>query len=134
MENCIYAAGLMDGEGTITLSRRNGGEFRSPIVSMSSTTYELVQFMKDSFGGCVSSHKTYKSHHKPSWVWKISGDSAINFLRSVSPHMKEPEKLRRSQLILTQYKAVTKRNGKYNTKDREAKFAFEALFFHPSTP
>lgn len=124
----------MDGEGTVTLSRRNGGKFRSPVVSMSSTTHELVEFMKTSFGGCISSHKTYKLHHKPSWVWKVTGDSAINFLLSVSPHMREPEKLRRSNLILTQYKEVTKRNGKYTAEEQEDKLAFEALFFHPSTP
>lgn len=128
-----YAAGLVDGEGTITLIKGNS-KFRSPVVSMSSTTYELVDFMKSTFGGHISHHKTYKPHHKPSYSWKIGYNRAIWFLELVLPFLKEPEKKRRALLIISSYKNTTIRNGKYSQKMLTSKLAFESEFFHPSTP
>ncbi len=130
----IYAAGLIDGEGTITLSHVNGNEFRSPCVSVSSTTYELVEFLRETYGGTIVKHKVYQDHHKQSFSWKVNYNKAVNTLEKVSPYLKEPEKLRRANLILQEYKKVTKRNGKYSSEELKAKLDFQHLFFHPSTP
>jgi len=47
-----YVAGLIDGEGTITLSHDNSGDaYRAPVVSMTSTTRELVDLLHDEYGG-----------------------------------------------------------------------------------
>lgn len=130
-----YAAGLIDGEGTITLGRKHSScRFRSPIISMSSTTVELVNFMKSTFGGCISNHKTYQSHHKSSYSWRLSYDKAIEIMSLLIPFLREPEKRRRVLLILSTYKSVTKRNGKYPLELEVLKFQFEQEFFHPSTP
>jgi hypothetical protein len=130
----IYTAGLIDGEGTITLTHKRNNQFRSPCVSVSSTTLELVQFLEKTYGGSISKHKVYRDHHKQSYSWKVHYNQAISFLTKVTPYLKEPEKLRRANLILTGYKSVTKRNGKYSSDELEAKLAFEDVFFHPSTP
>jgi len=130
-----YAAGLIDGEGTITLSRRRKGyRFRSPVISMSSTTIELVEFMKSTFGGSISSHKTYQLHHKKSYSWKIVDNTAVKLSELLLPFLREPEKRRRAELIAHDYKLATTKNGKYNPDKLAAKVFFEQTFFHPSTP
>lgn len=129
-----YAAGLVDGEGTITLSRNHRSTNRIPVVSMTSTTPELVYAMRDAFGGQVRRHRTYRHNHSDSYIWSVRHDSAIRTMRRIRPYLRVGEKVRRADLVLTRYKAVTPRNGKYSPELRRAKAAFERDFFHPSTP
>lgn len=130
-----YAAGLFDGEGTVTLSKHQATDkFRCPTLSMSSTTLSLLEFMRDVFGGSISFHKTYKSHHKSSYSWKVRNDSALSIAQALQPYIKEPEKRRRIDLLVSQYKIVTSRNGKYSEELLARKLDFEQTFFHPSTP
>lgn len=125
-----YTAGLMDGEGTVTLIKSHSTDrYRYPNVSITSTTHELIEFLVDNFGGLARAQKTYKEHHKQSWSWLIRGDKAIEMLELLVPYMKEPEKIRRANLIIEKYKSVTPRNGRYSTEMHLAKLAFEAEFF-----
>jgi hypothetical protein len=130
-----YAAGLFDGEGTVTLSRLHADDvFRAPMVSLSSTSFELVQFMKDNFGGAIISHKTYQPHHRKQWSWRLVRRSALAFLEKITPYIVEEEKKRRVHLILDEYLSVTPRNGKYSPVLFQRKSDFEKRFFHPSDP
>lgn len=128
-----YTAGLIDGEGTITLSRQNKKAlWRCPIISCSSTSYELLQFLKDNWGGSISKHKTYQDHHKQSWSWKLCRRRALAMLHEISPYMLEPEKVRRSRMLLDEYLEITPRNGKYSEDLKLRKASFELRFLHPS--
>ena len=127
--NLYYVAGLFDGEGTVTLAHNSNREFRRPIVSITSTSYELIEWLHNSFNGIVCNHRKYKDHHKKSWVWHIASDNAIKFLEQISDKIQEKEKIRRVNLILNKYKSVTKRNGKYTEKEIKAKQEFENEFF-----
>ena len=134
MKNIVhaYTAGVIDGEGTITLSRLPNREFRYPCVSVSSTTIEILDFLKENYGGTVSHHKTYQKHHKQSWSWKIMNRNAINLLTDIQDLLLDPIKSFRASLITTNYIALTPRNGKYTLEQRTKKLAFEQEFFHPS--
>lgn len=123
-------AGLMDGEGTIGISYLHSyRQFRTPYVSMSTTTPEISTWLKDSFGGSVSNHKVYQEHHKPSQSWKLTTWKPLTeLLTNILPHMLEPEKVRRGNLLLDTYKLVTVRNGKYTDEERDRKLAFEKDF------
>ncbi len=127
-----YAAGLMDGEGSIMLTKITKGKHRAPNVAISSTTHELLEFMKELFGGHISNKKNYATHHKKSWVWQLSYNAAYNFCKIISPYLKEPEKKRRAELIVKLYKAVTPRNGKYTTQQLQERVLFEEEFFEGS--
>lgn len=126
-----YAAGLIDGEGSITLIKTKS-EFRAPAVEMSSTCRELLVFMKSRYGGDIVCHKTYRPHHRPSWSWKVRQDAALRLMVRVLPFLREPEKRRRALHLVTHYKAVTVRNGRYTEAQMAAKKAFEEAFFHPA--
>jgi hypothetical protein len=130
-----YVAGLIDGEGTITLSHNNRGDaYRTPVVSMTSTTRELVDLIHDEYGGSVRFHRTYHVRHSNSFIWSVRHDRALKMLERISPYLRVPEKVSRANLILARYKAVTPRNGKYSAFQHDSKLEFEYLFFHPSTP
>lgn len=125
-----YAAGLVDGEGTVTLTKENArSKFGYPTISVTSTTFDLVNFLKKNYGGTIVTHKTYKSGHKQSWSWKVVSNGAIAMLEKIAPYMIENEKSRRAYLILKFYKILTPRNGKYTGTQAEEKFLFERNFF-----
>lgn len=125
-----YTAGLIDGEGTITLTRSKPTENRAPVVSVSSTTYEFMAYLKAGYGGSICRHKTYREHHKQSWFWSVRGVAAIELLEQVAMFLLEPAKKRRAEMILLEYQQVTKRNGKYNELERRMKEDFERRFFN----
>lgn len=130
-----YAAGLMDGEGTVTLMRvRKSAKYKAPVVSMTSTDRPLLIWLKDQFGGHVRTQKRYADHHKQAWVWHARYSAALNFLSQVRPWLRVPEKCRRADLLLQEYPRLTPRNGKYTSEMRTQKLAFEDRFFHPSAP
>jgi len=124
-----YAAGLIDGEGTITLGReRASSEFRHPIVSIPSTTPELVEFMRQVFTGTIS-NKVSLTGHTPSKTWRVCYGVAVEFLELTLPYLQEPEKVRRAQLLINEYRNLTPRNGKYSEEQRKKKLDFEKRFF-----
>jgi hypothetical protein len=129
-----YAAGLVDGEGTITLSRNHRGKMRCPVISMTSTTREMLQFMQERYGGSIRVQRTYGENHSTAYIWSAQYNRAIDTLQRIRPYLLVPEKIRRADLILQTYKSVTPRNGKYDAKTAIARHAFELEFFHPSTP
>lgn len=135
IKNLYYTAGLIDGEGSVLLSYKNKTDkFRHPNISLTSTTYSLIEFLKNNYGGHIVSQKVYKKHHKQSWVWKLNGRQAINLLSQLYPFLKEQEKYRRAKLLATKYIKLTPRNGKYTKEQLCKKQDFEKEFFHPSKP
>ena len=125
-----YAAGLVDGEGTITLVRQSRLQMKSPAISVSTTSYELVDFMKKTFGGYIVKLKApAKKHWKQAWHWQTSHDKAIAIIKSVAPFLREEKKKARAQLILEEYKKVTPRNGFYTEELLTARADFENRFF-----
>ena len=124
-----YAAGLIDGEGSVTLMKSGPSvPYKRPGVSVASTTYDLMIFMKENFGGHISKKKTYQSHHLPSYHWQVYNEGALRLLERISDYLIEPKKKARAKYLLKQYKIVTPRNGKYNPAMKEAKLLFEEEF------
>lgn len=128
-----YAAGILDGEGSILLSKeRAASRFRYPRVTVASTSIEILEAMYNLFGGCICTHKTYQKHHKKNWSWRADNTAAIEVLKLLLPYLRVPEKIYRATLIVTEYHQVTPRNGKYDDYLLDQKEQFEKRFFHPS--
>jgi hypothetical protein len=124
-----YTAGLFDGEGTVAFSRQRVTAFRAPMVSIPSCTFALVKFLKQTYGGNISTKRTYKTGHQKSYVWALRYDAALKFLAAILPHLKEPEKIRRAKMLVEEYKGLTLRNGRYSPQQLKLKRQFEKRFF-----
>ena len=128
-----YLAGLIDGEGTITITKEKANsKFKMPVVSVASTTIELLNAFVNNYGGVISNKKLYKEHHKPSFSWRLTNQKALILLNDVLPYMLEPVKIYRAKLLISSYNKLTSRNGKYTETQIKNKLEFEHLFFHPS--
>lgn len=94
----------------------NNNQFPSPCVSISSTTSELLQWIKNKVGsGTIKEKKNYNTeNHKNSYTYALRYNEAINLLQEISPYLVIHSKKERARLIIERYKEVTPRNGRYS--------------------
>ncbi|WP_156791523.1 LAGLIDADG family homing endonuclease [Bacillus sp. SG-1] len=127
-----YFAGIIDGEGSISLTRLHENEHRRPIISIASTDRELLVYLKELAGGSINNKKNYKpERHKNSYtlVYK-SKKEVLYILRKIHPYLRVSKKKQRALWILNHYERVTKRNGKYSRSALKEKLQFEEDFFN----
>lgn len=123
--DAAYIAGLVDGEGTVTLSRRHRNENRHIVVSISNTERPLLEYVLSSVGaGKITGKRTYQPQHTASYTYTISNRQALRLLDQIFPFLKT-YKAYRSELVLRDYIRLTPRNGRYTKKIKKARTTFE---------
>jgi hypothetical protein len=123
--DAAYIAGLVDGEGTVTLCRKHKNENRQLAVSISNTEREVLQYVLQRVGaGKITGKKTAKSHHTPSFTYAIYNRQALSLLEQLNSYLRTYKK-QRADLILMNYLKMTPRNGKYGHELLAARHAFE---------
>lgn len=123
-----YAAGILDGEGSISITRNHVGRWPSPQVSVASTDRELVEWLRARFGGSISTKQPRKPQHSLSYDWKLTDRRALHFLEVVQPFLVLERKIRRCDLLLKAYLNCTPRNGRYTEEMRQRKLALLTEF------
>lgn len=83
--NVAYVAGLVDGEGCIgfTKSRSN----LIPRVMITNTNKDLMDLLKENFGGHILSVKKVNDTWKRAYHWCICNKKAIDFLEKIEKHL-----------------------------------------------
>jgi hypothetical protein len=128
IEQAAYIAGLIDGEGTITLSRLHKGEMRRLVISIASTEKPLLTFVREATGfGRVTSKRTYRQNHAPGYTYYVTSRQALMLLGEIAPYLRSYKRIR-AELALAHYIALTPRNGKYDEGQREMRAQFEQQF------
>lgn len=125
-----YLAGIVDGEGTITLTRRNAFRFhRYAAVTISSCELSMLRYIGKIAGiGSITTKVTYNPNHSPEYTYRVYGRQAIDLMSVVIPYLRSYKK-KRAQLILSQYLKLTPRNGKYTPAMLKRKENFVNKFF-----
>lgn len=125
-EDAAYIAGLIDGEGTISLTRKHRGENRQLAVSISNTELPLLEYVHKVIGaGRITRKCAYSARHTPSATYAVSNRQALALIEQVAPYLRT-YKAQRAKLILDHYVRLTPRNGKYEPiqwREREAMIA-----------
>ena len=112
--DAAYIAGLIDGEGTISLTRRHRNENRQLEVSIASTEMALLEFVHNRVGaGRIAHKKRYSEKHRPSATYLISNRQALAFVTQIAPYLKS-YKARRARIVIENYVRLTPRNGVYS--------------------
>lgn len=127
-----YIAGIIDGEGSIMLQRFHTNQYPAPCVSIASTTIELLTWLKDTIGyGVIIKKKNYNPEkHKLSYSFVIKQNNAIKLLEDIYPYLIIESKRKCAEMIITQYKALTSRNGRYTDEQLAKKEMFYEEFIN----
>ena len=127
--DAAYIAGLIDGEGTITLSRRHAKDRRQLVVSIANTEIAILEFVLHcSHAGKITRKRVSAAHHTPSFAFCTSNRQALELLRQVAPYLRS-HKRERAQLVLDEYLKAVPRNGKYSPQLEAMRLSFENRFF-----
>ena len=111
-----YTAGIIDGEGCISIYRMKVFSHLALRVSVSSTDEWLCQFLKFSFGGHIYGPRR-RGHNKPCWEWRITSAGAGEFLRLILPYLR----LKRPQAELAiKFQGAKGRSRKGLTEEERA--------------
>lgn len=128
-----YLAGLIDGEGTVALTRRHRSDNRQLVVSISSTESAILDYVLHIVGaGRITRKRTYRFNHAQSFTYAIANRQALELLRQIYPYLKS-YKVARTALVLEHYVRLTPRNGKYTQQIIEERERFIHAFLRLST-
>lgn len=92
-ETLAYIAGIIDGEGTIFISRgKPTGDRTSPsyvaCLRVGNTDRRLIDFLYQAFQfGGVNERRTIDSRWKTCWMWAVTGPNAGKATRAVRPFL-----------------------------------------------
>ena len=127
--DAAYIAGLIDGDGSILLSKRHKNDNRQLVVSISNNDKELLNEILNIIGaGKITGKRTTSDKHNQNFTYSISNRQAIQLLDLITPHLKT-YKRKRAKLVLDDYTKVTPRNGKYSEALMHKREKFIEKFF-----
>ena len=91
-----YAAGFVDGEGCIAITRsfviaRNKYAYSVAVV-VSNGDRSVLDWMRDLWRGCVVASSDAGGNARQSWAWRTSGTGCEAFLRGIRPWMRIKER------------------------------------------
>lgn len=114
--NAAYIAALIDGEGTITLTRHNKNRQRTIKVDISNGDLKLLKWVKTSVGaGNINLKRPKNKEQAISYTYTIGNRQSLSLLSQILPYLKT-YKRKRAEIALKDYIKLTPRNGKYSPK------------------
>lgn len=128
-EQIAYLAGIVDGEGTITLTRKNIYRHRYLAITISNCELPLLEYVADIIGvGRITTKRTYNPKHSPGYTYQLYSRQALDLLKVLLPYLRT-YKQERARLILLNYLKLTPRNGKYTDEMIQKRKEFIDAFF-----
>ena len=90
-EKLAYLAGIIDGEGTITIFHYKRLNRYYLTVEVYNNSKELIDWLINNFGGdsrpIHSASRLIQTNWKITYVWRISNNETLNFLKAVYPYL-----------------------------------------------
>lgn len=126
--DAAYLAGLVDGEGSISLTRRHARDQRQLVLSVANTEKILLDWILTRTGvGKITRKRIAENHHTPRFTYAVGNRQALNIPEQIAPYLQSCKK-RRADLVLAAYVNLTPRNGRYSEAQRAARKKFVVQF------
>jgi hypothetical protein len=88
-EAIIYAAGLFDGEGFVTIQREKGNTIRYNLITgIQMTNRAGIEYLAANFGGKIRKYLHKNPNFLPAYTWVLYGHKAHHFLKTILPFLK----------------------------------------------
>jgi len=87
-----YAAGIIDGEGSIQIQRSRNERYSSGhryalTVKVSMTDIAVPIWLQGKFGGSICTYKPKKGYRRPLIRWAIGAKGTLRFLEAIYPYL-----------------------------------------------
>lgn len=110
-EELAWAAGLLEGEGTITIGARKRDDTFRLICIIGNTDQQVLQFFHERWGGWLQPAYGLRLGRKPAWSWTVAGPRAAWFLEEIAPYFRTRRVQVKAALGL-RFKALQSRDPK----------------------
>ncbi|MFH1967988.1 MAG: LAGLIDADG family homing endonuclease [bacterium] len=83
--DAAYIAALIDGEGSVTLCRKNRYEYRRVDISINNSDKKMLEWVLKAVGaGKILPKKIYNIKHTPTFTYRIVCREALPFLEQIT--------------------------------------------------
>lgn len=84
-----WAAGIIDGEGTICIEHNaKRGNAARIVIAVSNTDLRILDELKVLYGGNIYFNKRKdRPRSKPCWQWKITGKNTLSVISKLYPYL-----------------------------------------------
>lgn len=79
-----YLAGIIDGEGCISIT---GRQLYSVQIQVVNTSKRLIEYLHNNFGGSFHLRKRRTLKHRPLYSWLVSASAARRILKKCYPYL-----------------------------------------------
>ena len=93
LKDAAYIAGILDGEGCITLSKKKDPTMKlgyglRPHIMVTNTNKSLIKYLRDTTDlGIIYEGKLTNPKHKPNFRWQLWSLQAQSLLKEVLPYL-----------------------------------------------
>lgn len=95
-----WAAGMFEGEGTVTIARRGRDDTYRVVVILGNTDEQVVDFFYQRWGYWKQPAYGSREGRQPAWYWTAAGPGAEVFLRDIRPYLRTDRVRRKVELAL----------------------------------
>lgn len=95
-----WAAGIFEGEGTITIGRRGRDDTYRLIACIGNTDMQVLAPFHERWGGWLQPFYGKRPGLKPGWMWTLAGPAAAIFIRQIEPYLRTDRVRRKARLGL----------------------------------
>lgn len=90
IEDAAYIAGILDGEGSISLGRTKDGKRYTPSVTIVNGKVALMRYLVETtgLGHVIRRDRQDLPNARISYQWQLRLDEVIPFLSQVTPHLR----------------------------------------------
>lgn len=86
MDKLSYLAGLIDGEGHVSLSSAGAGKKRF-VIEIKMTSERVINWLQNNFGGLKQFRPSTNPNWNDQWRWRLQGKDAIALYEQIKPYL-----------------------------------------------
>jgi hypothetical protein len=120
--DAAYAAGILDGEGCLTVGfNKKSRTYDSRIqVGMTAKALPVLQAMHGTFGGTLRLFREETERWEAAWFWNVSGKAALPLLETALPHLMLKDRQARLLIELERMKPGGRNSWTKKMRERAA--------------
>lgn len=109
-----FAAGLMEGEGTVRINAPTQRNIGHLVVSCVNTDRELIDWLQARWPGYCKPATGLRANQRPAFVWSIAARRALAMLDEIEPYV-VTERMRERILTARWWQEIKAKHWRYRT-------------------
>lgn len=107
-EDLAFAAGLMEGEGSVRINKATKRNLGHLVCAVTNTNIEILDWLQARWPGYMKGASGLRPDQSPAWVWVIAARKAAAFLAEIEPFV-ITDRMKRRIALAREFQAQKRR-------------------------